>query len=333
MKASILSAALIAAMATCVAAKGNPVWTHEAAPAGAPADSGPVVIGNYTFATSAWSQCGATCQPGQAPILRSREVRCIRRGSYNLALPDSFCPSPKPATTLPCDVPPCTVAASPTGTSAPVPIECQNGIVSDGARIYKANITIYSAGDCGAGSGICSGSKSTVLYPDNYKMQVDQAVRAGPIVLNWEFTAKDGTVLYSGEKVGQAQTDNSYIIANFEDMANPCDTVSKGRGVFAVTMNELTTPSVPTPNWLSVDPEYYSRQALKWYWPTSDFPAETPDMKLVMDVPFEFVTAAPSKLAPGTPAAPPAEKHVYGANPIQQKADFSNFMNVRAVPP
>jgi len=147
-------------------------------------------------------------------------------------------------------------------------------------------------------------------------------------------------VLYSGEKVGQAMSENSYVIAAFHDMANPCDIVSKGRGEFAITMNVMTTSMIPETletflptnnvNILSVDPNYYSRQKLLWYWPTDDFPAETPDMKLVMNVPYSYVTTAPSKLPAGTPASTD-EKYVYAANPLQAAGQlpYDMYMPIR----
>jgi hypothetical protein len=224
---------------------------------------------------------------------------------------------------------------APTATRAPLKIGCQNNVQADGYRIFKANITIYSAGDC-AGR-VCTGTTTVMKYPTNYKMQVTQPVKAGPVVLTFKFYSQSGEMLYEGEKVGQAQTDNSHIIANFEDMADPCDTKSKGRGVFAVTMNPMTTQSVVTPNWLSVDPNYYSRQRLVWYWPSDDFPAESPDLKLVLDTPYTYSPGLPRGVSPSPSAGVvlPIESHVYGDNPLQAKSllPFPNFMQVRRPEP
>jgi len=316
MKPSVLSVVFILAMAVCVAGKGNPIWTHTNSPITAtPATTaGPatVIIGNYTFAFSHWTQCSATCS-GADGVFRTRQVRCIRRGSYNLPLPESFCTkygATKPAMTERCNIAPCSAPAAQPGAPVPAPTpSCQNNAVADGVRIFKANITIYSADVM---------AKSTVLYPTKFKMQVDQAVRAGPIVLTWVFTSKSGKVLYSGEKVGQAQSDNSFLIASFEDLADPCDTVSKGRGVFAVTMNQMTTSNVLVPNTLSVDPEYYSRQKLTWYWPDKA-PMESPDMSMVLNTPY-------------TKEMKPKEKYIYGKNPLV-KTTYHDFMLVRQVAP
>jgi len=313
MKISVTIVALTLAMVTLCAADGH-------------ADD------KYMFATGAWSQCSATCGTGAMMI---REVRCIRKGSYNLPLPVTFCATLKqPMATQQCNVSPC---APPTdGPISAAGIGCQNGIVADGARIYKANITLNSAGTPGTSY---SGTITRMMYPTNYELQVMEAVRAGPVVLTWTLYSKeddpktgDKKILYTGEKVGQAMTNNSYVIANFRDMANPCDTVSKGRGTFAITMNVMTTNTVPVANTLSVDPEYYSRQKLLWYWPTDDFPAETPEMKLVMNVPYVYTTKTPSSLPPGTPKTTD-EKYTYGANPLQaaKLLPYSNFMPIRSL--
>lgn len=247
----------------------------------------------YIFVTGAYGPCqntvtgNTTCNHAgiSQTATMTREVSCIRRGSFGLKLPHSFCApyGTKPSFFKSCLLPPCPSGTTPApATIAKAPVACQDSIVAYKYRLHMANITIYSAGDMADNTGV----SSTILFPTDFKMQVIKPVFAGPVVVQYTLFRKAPTnplPVYSGEKVGQAMTNNSFVFVSFDDLAMACDTQSKGKGTFAITMNNIVPP-IP----MSMDPNYFSRQKITWYWPDSrdDFPVESPDKKMFGDEPY-----------------------------------------------
>jgi len=223
----------------------------------------------YEYVGNSWGPCvgsqtvnGVPCGTG----FNTREVICIRKGSYNLPLPTSFCAdlTALPATKQ-CTLTPCATAAS--SVQAPPNVICPAGQAPNAMRIFKAEIAVYSAA-----ASIQDGVRRFTQFPTDFGVNVDQTVNAGPVVINYILYNRAGVKIYDGSKVGQAMTDNSHVLFAIEDLALPCDTVTKGKGTFSISMNQIS----PASN-LYIDPEYFSRQQIQFFWPDNTV-AESYDM-------------------------------------------------------
>lgn len=274
----------------------------------------------YIFVAGPYGACTAsdgstTClSTTSTTAVKTREVHCIRRGSFGLKLPDSFCSqyATKPGATMACVLPACVTATQSPQTIARAPITCQDGITAYDQRLHSANISIND------GSGV---AYSKMLFPNDFMFSVNVPVVTGPIVLNYALYKKGAaTPFHSGERVGQAMTNNSYVLVEMKDLAQACDTQPKGKAVFAITMNQIKPPKP-----MSVDTNYFSRQKIMWFWPNSlaDFPVESPDEMMSQGFPYTIKSAMSTK-------TPTYQFHsfIYDKN-ASRKESYPMFMDLR----
>jgi hypothetical protein len=92
------------------------------------------------------------------------------------------------------------------------------------------------------------------------------------VVVEYKVYNSANTLMFSGSKVGQAMTDDSQVVFEIQDLALPCDTATKGKGTFSISMNTITPASS-----LYIDPAYFSRQQIQFFWPSNTV-AESPDI-------------------------------------------------------
>jgi len=228
-------------------------------------------VTSYEYSYEQWGTCSVTCGTGTM----TRSVRCTVKGSTNVPLSNSFCSGLVPTTTKECSLPPCVVPTPPSGATTNVG-RCPGGIESGQSRMISATVVINDA----------AGETTKTLFATDFKVAVKQAVLAGPVVMSYKIFDKNGAEIQSGEKVGQALTDNSWVLTELDDLALMCDTVPKGKGTFSITMNEIS-PSIAVggDHALYIDPEYYSRQKLYFFWPNPSVP-QSPDMMKVVGDPL-----------------------------------------------